>query len=79
MTWFFSEWTTVLWALKLFTYYAGLSYVFEGLQGEKLTSPVVKHEFVDEGKRKGVPDAVVLDRLFAMGVFRFASHATKSF
>ena len=40
---------------------AGLSRVFEGLQGEKLTSPVVKREVVDEGKRRGIPDAIVLD------------------
>jgi len=58
---------------------AGLSHVFEGLQFEKLTSPGVKHEVVDEGKRKGVPDAVVLDRLFAMGVFKVCQPRDKKF
>jgi predicted nucleic acid-binding protein len=35
-----------------------------------LTSPEVKREVVDEGKRKGVPDAVVLEELFSSKVFR---------
>jgi predicted nucleic acid-binding protein len=42
----------------------GLSRVLEGLRGEKVTSPEVKREVVDEGKRRGVPDAVVLEKLF---------------
>ena len=58
---------------------AGLSRVFEGLQGEKLTSPVVKREVVDEGKRKGVPDAVVLDKLFANGVFKVCQPSDRKF
>jgi predicted nucleic acid-binding protein len=58
---------------------AGLSRVFEGLQGEKLTSPVVKREVVDEGKREGVPDAIVLDKLFANGVFKVCEPADEKF
>ena len=58
---------------------AGLSRVFEGLQDEKLTSPVVKREVVDEGKRKGVPDAVVLDKLFANGVFKVCQPSDRKF
>ena len=48
----------------------GLSGVFDGLEEEKLTSPKVKREVVDEGKRKGVPDAVVLEKMFRSNVFR---------
>lgn len=58
---------------------AGLSSVFEGLLGEKLTSPVVKREVVDEGKAKGIPDAIVLDKLFANGVFRVCEPVDKRF
>jgi len=57
----------------------GLSGVFEGLQGEKLTSPLVKREVVDEGKRKGVPDAIVLDKLLANGVFKVCQPNDKKF
>lgn len=49
------------------------------MQGEKLTSPVVKREVVDEGKRKGIPDAVVLDKLFTKGVFRVSEPGDKKF
>jgi predicted nucleic acid-binding protein len=58
---------------------AGLSRVFEGLQDEKLTSPVVKREVVDEGKRKGVPDAVVLDKLFTNGIFKVCHASDRKF
>lgn len=58
---------------------AGLSRVFEGLQGEKLTSLAVKREVVDEGKRRGIPDAVVLDKLFANGVFKVCEPADEKF
>lgn len=58
---------------------AGLSRVFEGLQGEKLTSPVVKREVVDEGKRRGIPDAIVLDTLFVNGVFKVCEPMDKKF
>jgi len=48
----------------------GMSKVLENLKGEKVTSPEVKREVVDEGKRKGVPDAIVLEKLFGSKVFR---------
>ena len=48
----------------------GLSKVFESLKNEKLTSPEVKREVVDEGKRKGVPDAIVLEKIFENKVFK---------
>jgi hypothetical protein len=40
----------------------GLSRIFEELKDEKLTSPSVKREVVDEGKRKGVADAIILEQ-----------------
>ena len=49
---------------------AGLSRIFKELDGEKLTPPIVKSEVVDAGKNKGLPDALVLDRLFLNGVFK---------
>ena len=48
----------------------GLSKVFEDLKTEKLTSPQVKREVVDEGKRKGVPDAIILEKMFENRVFK---------
>jgi len=57
----------------------GLSKVLEDLKGEKVTSPEVKREVVDEGKRKGVPDAVVLDKLFSSKVFRVVEPKDKEF
>lgn len=48
----------------------GLSRVFEGLKGEKLTSPQVKREVVDEGKRKGIPDAIILEKMFQNNTFK---------
>jgi len=48
----------------------GLSTVFEGLVGEKFTSPTVKKEVVEEGKRKGISDAIVLGKLFENSVFK---------
>lgn len=48
----------------------GLSIIFEKLEGEKLTSPTVKHEVVDGGKRKGVADAIILDELFQKNIFK---------
>jgi predicted nucleic acid-binding protein len=47
----------------------GLSGLFDALKEQKLTSPRVKSEVVDEGKRKGVPDAVVLEKTFNNKVF----------
>jgi predicted nucleic acid-binding protein len=57
----------------------GLSKIFENLKGEKVTSPVVKQEVVDEGKRKGVPDAVVLEKLFSSKVFRVVEPKDRKF
>lgn len=48
----------------------GLSTVFEGLVGEKFTSPTVKKEVVTEGKRKCISDAIILDKLFESSVFK---------
>jgi predicted nucleic acid-binding protein len=57
----------------------GLSKVFEDLKGEKVTSPAVRREVVDEGKRRGVPDAVVLEKLFSSKVFRVVEPKDKGF
>ncbi|MGA3192331.1 MAG: DUF3368 domain-containing protein [Candidatus Bathyarchaeia archaeon] len=57
----------------------GLSMVLEGLKGEKVTSPKVKSEVVDEGRRKGVPDAVVLEKLFDSKVFRVVEPKDEEF
>ena len=58
---------------------AGLSRIFKELQVEKLTSPLVKREVVDAGKNRGIPDAIVLDRLFASGVFRVCNPTDQLF
>jgi len=57
----------------------GLSKVFEDLKDEKLTSPEVKKEVVDEGKRKGVPDAIVLEKMFKNNVFKVTEATNKTF
>ncbi|MEM3700989.1 MAG: DUF3368 domain-containing protein [Candidatus Bathyarchaeia archaeon] len=57
----------------------GLSRIFEELECEKLTSPNVKCEVVDEGKRKGVADAIVLEKLFQKGVFKVVKPKNTSF
>lgn len=57
----------------------GLSKIFEELKDEKLTSPSVKREVVDEGKRKGVADAIILDKLFLKGVFKIVELKDKGF
>jgi len=51
----------------------GLSGIIENLQEEKLTSQLVKVEFVDKGKQKGVPDAFALEKLFENGVFKLCN------
>lgn len=48
----------------------GLSKVFEDLKNEKYTSPKVKREVVDKGKSKGVPDALILEKMFESNVFK---------
>jgi predicted nucleic acid-binding protein len=57
----------------------GLSKIFEDLIEEKLTSLSVKKEVVDEGKRKGVADAIILDKLFVNNVFRVVEPKDKEF
>ena len=46
---------------------------------EKLTSLSVKGEVVDEGKRKGVTNAIILNGLFPRGVFKAVEPKNKSF
>ena len=58
---------------------AGLSRIFKELQGEKLTPTSVKREVTDAGKNRGIPGAVVLDRLFANGVFKVYEPTNKKF
>ncbi|MBS7657191.1 hypothetical protein KEJ33_04625 [Candidatus Bathyarchaeota archaeon] len=57
----------------------GLSQIFEELEDEKLTSLSVKREVVDEGKRKGVADAMILERLFEKGIFKVVKPENKFF
>jgi len=56
----------------------GLSKVFEDLN-EKLTSPHVKREVVDEGKRRGVPDAIILEKMFQNEVFKVVEPKDQEF
>ena len=48
----------------------GLSKVFEGLKDEKFTSQEVRREVVDKGKRKGIADAIILEKMFENKVFK---------
>lgn len=48
----------------------GLGKVFEDLGNEKLTSPQVKREVVGAGKGKGIPDAIILEKMFQNNVFK---------
>lgn len=57
----------------------GLSRVFEKLEGDKPTPPSVKHEVVNEGKRKGVADAIILEKLFQKDVFKIVKPRNVSF
>jgi len=57
----------------------GLSKIFEELKDEKLTSPHVKREVVDEGKRKGVPDAIILGKMFKNNVFKVTETKNQKF
>jgi len=57
----------------------GLSKIFEDLKDEKLTSPHVKREVVSEGKLKGVPDAIVLEKMFKNNVFKVTEPQNKKF
>jgi len=55
----------------------GLCNIFEDSQVEKCTSPLVKKEVVDKGKIRGIPDSLVLDRLFDKGIFKVCEPADK--
>jgi len=57
----------------------GLSKVFEDLKNEKLTSLKVKREVVDEGKRMGVPDAIILEKMFQNNVFKVTEPENQKF
>lgn len=57
----------------------GLSKIFEEIKNEKLTPPLVKKEVVDAGKRRGIPDALVLDKLFTKGVFKVCEPKDNAF
>lgn len=58
---------------------AGLSEIIEKLKEKKLTSPLVKAEVVDKGKQKGVPDAIVLEKIFENKVFMLCKPKDKAF
>jgi predicted nucleic acid-binding protein len=58
---------------------SGLSGIIEKLPEEKLTSPLVKAEVVDRGKLKGVPDAIVLERLFSNSVLKLCKPTDRQF
>jgi predicted nucleic acid-binding protein len=58
---------------------AGISRIFKELQSELLTSSIVKKEVVDAGKSRGIPDAIVLDKLFMDGVFKIREPTDKKF
>lgn len=58
---------------------AGLSRVLDEMEGEKLSSPEVKREVVDEGKQRGIPDAFVLDKMFENGTFKICKPTDKRF
>jgi predicted nucleic acid-binding protein len=57
----------------------GLSRIIAELKEEKLTSPLVKTEVVDKGKLKGVPDAIVLEKLFDDSVFKLCKPKDEEF
>lgn len=57
----------------------GLSKVFEDLKDEKLTSPEVKKEVVNQGKNKGFPDANILEKMFQNNVFKVTGPNNQEF
>ena len=57
----------------------GLYKVFKGLRSEKLTSSQVRREVVDEGKGKGVPDAIILEKMFQNNVFKVTEPKNRKF
>lgn len=57
----------------------GLSKILEDLKDEKLTSPQVKREVVDEGKAKGIPDSTILEEMFQSNVFKVIKPRNQEF
>jgi len=57
----------------------GLSRIFEALKIEKLTSPEVKKEVVNEGKRRGIPDAIVLEKIFESKIIKVVKPGDQEF
>jgi len=57
----------------------GLSKVLEDLKNEKLTSPQVSREVVEEGKRKGIPDAILLEKMFKNNIFKVTEPKKQKF
>jgi len=57
----------------------GLSKVLEDLEDEKLTSPQVRREVVDEGRIRGVPDAILLEKMFQNNVFKVTEPKNQTF
>lgn len=57
----------------------GLSKVFEDLNDEKLTSSQVKREVVDQGKGKGIADAIILEKMFQNDVFKVTEPQNRKF
>lgn len=58
---------------------AGLSKIFKELNEEMYTSSKVKMEVVDEGKRRDIPDAILLDKMFQNGVFNVKEPKDETF
>jgi len=42
----------------------GLVHLLANLRLEKITSPLVRHEVVDRGRELGVPEAMILEKIF---------------
>ena len=57
----------------------GLSTLFGNLEEKKLTTPTVKREVVDEGKRKNIPDAAVIEKLIQDGFLEICEPKDKQF
>jgi predicted nucleic acid-binding protein len=57
----------------------GLSTLLENLEEKKLTTPTVKREVVDEGKRKNIPDATVINKLIENGYIEICGPKDKKF
>lgn len=58
---------------------AGLSRTLEELKEEKITPPQVKREVVDEGKNRGIADAIILEKMFQNKVLTTKEPRDKEF